>query len=581
MQKRINFYGEYGPSGVDTQEARKYQTLANVAENVAALSTEVGTNIRSEQGAKAGTQAGTEAQKEGSIPDRKEGLLSRFSVFDQTYNQAMESAYVAGVTNDARSEISRLASENIRDPVAFETAANAYTQTLIGKAGPEFAPAVTSAVGGFISSAQAQIHREAVAFNLQEASDTMQLSFTNFVEDAQRYTQDGNDIEAQASLANAYSQLDKMVASKFINSADAQTLKREALAGVAIEQALTGLQTLLKRQEEDDSFDTIGMATNYIDAVSSTDLKELTLEQRDGLRTQLTSEFNNYWTNRTRYATEETRQLKLAQEDNFRNASIGIYKGTVNQQDLNLLATQEGVDGSQFNRLSTLISSVAVNEVDDESTVLLVERALVRNPADAQNMINDALTSNLLTGKTATRLSLKLDKAPRLSTPEAKEMGYLVKRSLGISDEFTGQTTTGQRRALLLEIAFNDLVMQGLSPRAAAFSVIEYSEKFTSAVSEANVFDSTEEGVERTIELVNQEIAYRLAKPEQREKDGLVPVEGYRNRTVENLTAMKTSQEKALVAIKGFNEIKAAIKTGENLNAEIESANIFLRNQDL
>ena len=82
-QKRIDYYGRFTPTGVDTSQAKRLQALSGLAEQVGDIAFEVGAKIQTKRGQEAGLAAGAEAIKTGEAPEAKEGFLSQISVFDQ------------------------------------------------------------------------------------------------------------------------------------------------------------------------------------------------------------------------------------------------------------------------------------------------------------------------------------------------------------------------------------------------------------------------------------------------------------------------------------------------------------------
>ena len=78
-QKRIEYYGRFTPTGVDTSQAKRLQALSGLAEQVGDIAFEVGAKIQTKRGAEAGIQSGMEAAKDSESPEApelREGFLS-------------------------------------------------------------------------------------------------------------------------------------------------------------------------------------------------------------------------------------------------------------------------------------------------------------------------------------------------------------------------------------------------------------------------------------------------------------------------------------------------------------------------
>ena len=73
-QKRIEYYGKFTPTGVDTSQAKRLQALYGLAEQVGDIAFDIGAKIQTERGQEAGVASGMEAAQEGQAPETKEGL---------------------------------------------------------------------------------------------------------------------------------------------------------------------------------------------------------------------------------------------------------------------------------------------------------------------------------------------------------------------------------------------------------------------------------------------------------------------------------------------------------------------------
>ena len=139
-QKRIDYYGRFTPTGVDTSQAKRLETLSGLAEQVGGIAYDVASGIQERRGLQAGLAAGQEAAEKGEIIETQKGFLSQISIFDQAYNNALSKAYVAGVDNDARENINRLLTDNPDDIEAFDAAVNSYRTGVTQNIADEFRP---------------------------------------------------------------------------------------------------------------------------------------------------------------------------------------------------------------------------------------------------------------------------------------------------------------------------------------------------------------------------------------------------------------------------------------------------------
>jgi hypothetical protein len=127
-QKRIEYYGRFTPTGVDTSQAKRLQALSGLAEQVGDIAFDIGAKIQTERGQEAGVASGMEAAQEGQAPETKEGFLSAISIYDQAYNKAALNAYSSGIRVDGKKKLFELEEKYATDPdpVAFQSDFNGY-----------------------------------------------------------------------------------------------------------------------------------------------------------------------------------------------------------------------------------------------------------------------------------------------------------------------------------------------------------------------------------------------------------------------------------------------------------------------
>ena len=127
-QKRIEYYGRFTPTGVDTSQAKRLQALSGLAEQVGDIAFDIGAKIQTERGQEAGVASGMEAAQEGQAPETKEGFLSAISIYDQAYNKAALNAYSSGIRVDGKKKLFELEEQyaDDPDPVAFQSDFNGY-----------------------------------------------------------------------------------------------------------------------------------------------------------------------------------------------------------------------------------------------------------------------------------------------------------------------------------------------------------------------------------------------------------------------------------------------------------------------
>jgi len=474
-QKRIDYYGRFTPTGVDTSQAKRLQALSGLAEQVGDIAFEVGAKIQTKRGQEAGIAAGAKAIETGEAPEAKEGFLSQISVFDQAYNDAMRESYIAGVNNDARENIARIAAENYRDIEGFEKNVAKYRQGLINSVGEDFSDAVSVSMDSLISSARIGVQNEVATFNLERAKDDLTQGAADALDNAIKLEMLGDQVGSQAQLQSAYTSIDGLVKGRFLTETEGQQAKREAVAGAFTARARYGLQEVIKRVEKDPEADGTEIIS-YIDSLTNTPVSDMTVEDQQAMSKVLLSDWDEWWNTKTRFEADEIKATTAMQNDNFRSLSIGIVSGTAGQAEITNAASNKQITGSQLNSLASILSNRG-SGFDDPSTIYTIEKRMIDDPDAANQLISEALASDepKLTDKTAMDLYRKIDANPLLTTPDAKKYRRVLQRTVAIVDDsgfFTG-TAAQRERAVVLELAFDDAIIAGMNPKVAAFTLID------------------------------------------------------------------------------------------------------------
>jgi hypothetical protein len=198
-QKRIEYYGKFTPTGIDTSQAKRLQALSGLAEQVGDIAFDIGAKIQTERGQEAGVASGMEAAQEGQAPETKEGFLSAISIYDQAYNKAALNAYSSGIRVDGKKKLFELEEQyaDDPDPVAFQSDFNGYmkgvTEGLPEDIAADLRLRLTEdamRVQGRLADAQRKRQFDLAAANLNE-------ELTTLADEQARAARDGDDTRVQ------------------------------------------------------------------------------------------------------------------------------------------------------------------------------------------------------------------------------------------------------------------------------------------------------------------------------------------------------------------------------------------------
>jgi hypothetical protein len=490
-QKRIDYYGQFTPTGVDTSQAKRLQALSGLAEQVGDIAFEVGAKIQTKRGQEAGLAAGAEAADKGEMIETQKGFLSQISIFDQAYNNAMSKAYVAGVDNDARENVNRLLTDNPDDIDAFDEAVNAYRNGVTQNIAEEFRPLISQSMDQMITSARSQVHQSQTAKNLKNADDTLIRSGQTATEAALKAARIGDDESAMIGRMNAFSTFDARVEAGTITPAAAETAKQNLIVATEGEKARGGLQALIKNRGA-------YAAVEFINAVADTPVSNFTLNQQEELANVLRADLNEYISLTNIQEKQSEDALKARQGENFTSLYVGLINGETDVGDITRTAMAGNLTQSQLTTLTNVMNTRGQG-IDDFNLIYDVQTQMYENPEAARNLII-ANTGTRLTASRAQSLLSTLGEEPILNTPKATRYRKYVSTNVGIVDPITGKFTGAgtKERAADLMLAFDEKVLTGEDPAAVAEQLLNINDIPPDFTTEADI-DKAFERLEKQV----------------------------------------------------------------------------------
>ena len=291
-QKRIEYYGKFTPTGVDTSQAKRLQALSGLAESVSDIAFDIGAKIQAERGQEAGVASGMEAAEEGQAPETKEGFLSAISIYDQAYNKAALNAYSSGIRVDGKKKLFELEEQyaDDPDPVAFQSDFNGYmkgvTEGLPEDIAADLRLRLTEdamRVQGRLADAQRQRQFDLATANLNE-------ELTTLADEQARAAREGDDTrvqELQAQIENIGLDnagiIDPAAYSKFTSEQEDRLIVQSNLG--QLDRAILGNEDLPLKER-------IEKGRDILKTVMSSPIEGLTPEQQSQLESQMATRLN-------------------------------------------------------------------------------------------------------------------------------------------------------------------------------------------------------------------------------------------------------------------------------------------------
>jgi hypothetical protein len=490
--KQIDYYGQFTPTGVDTSTAKRYQALAGLADQANELAFNIAAKKRKEQGAKAGLEAGIQAAETGEPIESKQGILSSFSIFDQAYNSAMESAYVASIDQDVRENISTLAAENPTDFQAFNARANQYVNGVLSGVSEEYQTLVGASIDSVLSSARMQIREAEIAKNIKQSDEILTNVANLATQDAMKYAQIGDEESSLTERAKAFAAIDSRVGIGQLTATAAETIKKNIIVSVSAEQARGGLQTIIR---EKGAINAVSFIQSMQDAGP---LEGFTVEQKNALVDTLRSDLSQYIQLQNVKDSEEEENVKAQQKVTASNLFIGIMNDTTDAGALQMASMNNQIDFTQLSQLTSVLNSRGKG-IDDYGLIRTIQQSMSADPESAIELIQ--LNANTrLTGATATQLYTQALSATEsespLQTSQAKRFRNFLQNSVRVVGDFGALDMNAERRLAQLNVVYDQRILDGEDPAVIASELIDVNAILsTSETSLQTVVDSAKEAL--------------------------------------------------------------------------------------
>lgn len=360
-RKPIGYYGQFTPTGVDESAARRYRALAGIADEVGEMAFRIGAAKREEAGKREGAIAGAKAVEEGVAPEKKEGFLSSLSIYDQSYNNAMESAYLAGITTDAKLGLDRLATENPDNSQTFKERADQYVSGIMGGVPEQYRDLVESTINNYANQAGNSVYKNEVAKNRNNAESSIQLAINLHRDEAAKNARDGD--EAQALLNQQHHDLlvDAMVASGFMLPDQAQIEKDKVARRNQQQKQIGDLETVIFNEDFtlQEQYD---KGLRFVEQLREAEVADLSPEEKDQLISVLEGKVDDLRVKISREEAEVSQEVGRQISDLIIAAKNDLRPKDEIIEEANRLYDDESITYQQ--RASIISSAMAQSQSD-------------------------------------------------------------------------------------------------------------------------------------------------------------------------------------------------------------------------
>ncbi len=327
-QKRIEYYGKFTPTGVDTSQAKRLQALSGLAEQVGDIAFDIGAKIQTKRGQEAGIASGMEAAKDSESPEApelREGFLSQISIYDQAYNEAALNAYSSGIRVDGRKKLMEFEEQfaDEPDPEKFNDLWESYITGVTKGLPPEMAANLRLSLeddgmrlGGKIADA-----RRALDFDNNVATITQDLA--NYSDDLAQAVYEGDETLAETIRTKMENILADNV--KFIDPIKAQEIRDELEDRLIVQSNLGQIKRFF--QTKGSLEDQIETAQTFLrDMIAKPEIEGLNPEQKIKLEGMLGEEITRL---SKALVVEDTEKARLASD-----FEVDVFEGKLTAQEV-------------------------------------------------------------------------------------------------------------------------------------------------------------------------------------------------------------------------------------------------------
>lgn len=252
MAKEINYYGQLRPTGVDNSAVKRLQAVAGLADQVQDIAYQIGAKKAQREGEREGAIAGQKAAQDaesqrqakevadslrdfndvegsggqstltssqaaavaGQPLEKRAGILSAFSIKDNAYNDALESAYLSQVSVDSQEQMARIAAQYPDDVEAYSKAAAQVRAGITSSIDPNYQGVVGATLDNVIQSYETKVFGNQVAKGRALADESRLANIETLGNNAASFARNGDTEQAKFALLEAKTILDSMASER-------------------------------------------------------------------------------------------------------------------------------------------------------------------------------------------------------------------------------------------------------------------------------------------------------------------------------------------------------------------------------
>ena len=187
--------------------------------------------------------------------------LQEKEAFREERQTKLDDAYRAGVKNDMRMALSKIANENTSDLNKFQALSKAYIDSVVSESNPRVKEDIALMADGLATSYAEKIQANEIEQNNKNAKIELDNNITISNKDAQRLMREGDTLGAGEAILDAYESIDSQVVSGDLLPAQADKLKMQLSQGVAEQSFMTQIDDAATAEDAYDVIDGLSQKT--------------------------------------------------------------------------------------------------------------------------------------------------------------------------------------------------------------------------------------------------------------------------------------------------------------------------------
>ena len=449
------------PQTVATGQPQALMSLSEKLDQFAGFTAQIAAEKTVEKASIAGQQAAADLAP-GEAPTMKEETFIG-GIAKKAYNSALRSSYVGTVSRDLTLNLNAIKDKNADNLPMFNEEANAAIKGAVEGADPATRQLILQDAANFMDSARIDVQTANIQRNMEEADAEAVLTSEYFGSEADKHAFNGDALSSMESLNKTIAAIDGRVSAGAIDSTQAAILKDAAIFSTKV---ATNRGDISRALQMDNG---IEIASKAVSQMAEKPLKGLTLEQNDQLVKTLNSDISQFITNQNRQESADQVTLTARQNNNFTQLMVNMAEGELNQTMLNMAAKNGDINGSQFDKLTTKLSTQGVG-VTDISTYLNIQNSIEGGENMTDAIVNN-MGANLTTADGGELLRMQQeynDSESALNTNNAKRARSYMKESMKVTGILGNLTDDAAKKTASAVREFDERVLAGEEPFAVA-----------------------------------------------------------------------------------------------------------------